>query len=81
MMWLNIAVVGMLLVLMPIFDRGQAGQTAFIILMATDIILAAYYLKVALRKQEVVKKKTGGRTSKGKSKNKNSKIIIRKTEK
>ena len=44
MMWLNIAAVGMLLVLMPIFDRGQAGQTAFLILMATDVVLAAYYL-------------------------------------
>lgn len=45
MMWLNVAAVGMLLVLMPIFDRGQAGQTSILILMATDIVLAAYYLK------------------------------------
>lgn len=44
LMWLNLAVVGMLIVLMPIVDKGQAGQTSFIILMATDVVLAAYYL-------------------------------------
>lgn len=44
MMWLNLAAVTMLLVLMPIFDKGQAGQTAILVLMATDIILAVFYL-------------------------------------
>ena len=44
LMWLNVAAVGMLLVLMPIFNRGQAGQTSFLILMATDVVLAIYYL-------------------------------------
>ena len=44
LMWLNVAAVGMLLVLMPLFDRGQAGQTSFLILMAADLILAVYYL-------------------------------------
>ena len=53
MMWLNVAVVGMLLVLMPFFDKGQAGQTAFIILMATDIILAAYYIKATSASGEI----------------------------
>lgn len=46
MMWLNLAAVTMLIVLMPIFDKGQAGQTAILILMATDILLSAYYLYV-----------------------------------
>lgn len=44
MMWLNVAAVGMLLVLMPIFARGQAGQPSILVLMATDVALAAYYL-------------------------------------
>ena len=59
MMWLNLAAVGMLLVLMPIFNRGQAGQTAFIVLMATDILLAAYYLRSTMHKAP--KGKTKGR--------------------
>lgn len=54
MMWLNVAAVGMLLVLMPVVNRGQSGQVAFIILMAADIALAAYYLyykhRIAIRK-------------------------------
>lgn len=50
MMWLNLAAVTMLLVLMPIVDRGQAGQTSFLILMATDIVLAANYLIVTKRR-------------------------------
>lgn len=44
MMWLNIASVGLLIVLMPIVDRGQAGQPAIIILAATAIMLAVNYL-------------------------------------
>lgn len=44
LMWLNVAAVGMLLVLMPIFDRGQAGQPSLLILMATDVFLATMYL-------------------------------------
>ena len=64
MMWLNVAAVTMLLVLMPIFDRGQAGQTSFIVLMATDIVLAAYYLRtVSTRhgKTSVAKRKPATR--------------------
>lgn len=80
MMWLNVAVVGMLLVLMPIFDKGQAGQTSFLILMATDIILAAYYLKVTLRSREEVKKSAGKRKTSRKGNN-SGKIIIKKTTK
>lgn len=45
LMWLNIAAAGVLLVLTPIFNRGQGSQAALIILMATDLILAGYYLK------------------------------------
>lgn len=58
LMWLNVAAVGMLLVLMPIFDKGQAGQTAILILMATDIILALFYLRTVLSRR-----KDGGATS------------------
>ena len=49
MMWLNILAVGLLLILMPIIDRGQAGQTSLIILAATDFVLAAAYLYQAMR--------------------------------
>lgn len=76
MMWLNVAVVGMLLVLMPIFDRGQAGQTSFIILMATDIVLAAYYLKTNLGGKEGP---TGRRGQGGKRGRKRASTPSRKT--
>ena len=94
MMWLNVAVVGMLLVLLPIFDRGQAGQTAFIILMATDVALAAYFLKATLsgkepegkkKKTTSSRKKTGksnsAKSSRTKRNSKKSGIVIRETEK
>lgn len=44
LMWLNVAAVGMLLVLTPIFNRGQGAQTSLLILMATDVVLAVFYL-------------------------------------
>ena len=52
MMWLNIASVGMLLVLFPIFDKGQSGQTSLLILMATDVVLAAYYLRTVFAEEK-----------------------------
>lgn len=63
MMWLNVAAVTMLLVLMPIFDKGQAGQTSFLILMATDIVLAAYYLRATLKNGKAHNSKGKGKTS------------------
>lgn len=45
LMWLNVAAMAMLLVLMPVYDKGQVGQTSFILLMVTDLILAAFYLR------------------------------------
>lgn len=63
LMWINIAAVGMLLVIMPIFDRGQMGQTSFILLMITDLLLAAYYLWMMN-----ISQKKGKRSSKGKYK-------------
>lgn len=65
LMWLNVAVVGMMIVLLPIVDRGQAAQTSFIILMAADVVMAAYYLWVDYRPKNASKKKNGG-TRRGK---------------
>lgn len=52
MMWINLAAVGMLLVLTPIFNRGQGGQASLIILMATDFVLAGYYLLTLQRRNK-----------------------------
>lgn len=61
MMWLNVAVVTTLLVLMPIIDRGQGGQTSFLILMATDIVLAAYYLRTVMHTPSEPRKRVTNR--------------------
>lgn len=71
LMWLNLAAVGMLLVLIPIFDRGQAGQTSILVLMATDVALAAYYLRTSLRHP--------GKTSRGSSSRRGRKQPVGKT--
>ena len=71
MMWLNLAVVTMLLVLCPIFNKGQAGQTSLLILMATDIVLAAYYLYASHRRDSLPVSFDMSNTRKG-SKNKSS---------
>lgn len=87
MMWLNIAAVGMLIVLMPIFDRGQAGQTSLLILMATDVVLALYYVKTIFHKGEKTPKrksptrKRATSSSKKKTNGKNKRIKILTTEK
>lgn len=52
MMWLNLAAVGMLLVLTPIFNRGQGGNASLIILMATDFVLAGCYLLTLQRRNK-----------------------------
>ena len=87
LMWLNVAAVGMLLVLMPIFDRGQAGQTPILILMATDVVLALYYLWVNLhghkREEKPVqpKRAPASRNRKSSTSRGNSKrITIRETK-
>ena len=82
-MWLNIAAVGMLLVLTPIFNRGQAGVASIIILMATDVLLAFYYLWATIHHKEIVKTAAGNRkTNKRKPRNtKSSRIKIKTTEK
>lgn len=86
MMWLNVAAVSMLLVLMPIFARGQAGQTSFIILMATDILLALYYLRASSRTPVLSGAKPNRRRSDKSKRNtrrssRNDKIKIRHTRK
>ena len=91
MMWLNVAAVGMLLVLMPIFDQGQAGQPALLVLIATDVFLALCWLKIANRHKAVansdypVSRKVASTQRKRSVKRKNAtgsdKIIIRRTRK
>lgn len=76
LMWLNIAAVGMLLVLTPIFNRGQGGQTALLVLMATDVALAAYYLKATLSVGKEPAK--SNQSNKGKGRNTRKKIYSRK---
>ena len=77
-MWLNVAAVGMLLVLMPVFDKGQAGQAGLLILMATDVALAAYYLWKTYHSHN---KKNSSKKSTGTKRNSRSKRIkIRTTE-
>lgn len=63
MMWLNVAAVGLLIVLMPVIDQDQAGQTSFIILAATDVALAINYLISRARLDKGPKKTihSGGR--------------------
>lgn len=94
MMWLNAAAVGMLLVLMPIASRGQAGQASILILMATDVALALYYLRTILTHAPNHTVPYKGNTSSGRSKTagrkpvkrgtsrkpRTSKIVIKNTE-
>lgn len=75
MMWVNLALGVMLLALSPIFNRGQGGQAALMILLATSVVLALYYLKVDLGSKELtsgksLKKKTTGVSGKKRSKKK-----------
>lgn len=86
MMWLNVAAVGLLLVLMPVFDRGQAGQSSFIVLMATDVALALFYLRrtykgIPDRRTARAAKKGAKRNAPTRGRRQSSRIKIRTTEK
>lgn len=52
MMWLNIGAVGLMIILMPIVARGQAGQPALLVLAATDVVLAIAFLWLESKRRE-----------------------------